>query len=557
VVSGDGHDLSLGARRRSAAMGDIEMRSPLHVGKIVAALALGSLFASTALGAQGISLGPLGEKGDKIINGFGIAGESSVALFHTGAGACTATLIGCSTLLTAARCVCTDPATHQVLTGAECAQRADLLDPADKFVFFHDAGLFHLASIAVHPAFVFGQTSDLAVLRLSTPVTGITPSELNPVGKPGHNTPGVIVGWGITEEPGSGIGIKRIGSVDVATCAAPGINAANHVCATLEYPFGEPGQDSAPCVGDFGGPLFTAYRFDRPAVLSGIASGGDSSAQNCLPVNHLWFADVSKDRSWIAEVAGSDLGTTACGLVPPAGGLGTSLSGGEGVLSPAHPSASIQFLGASSPPTARLRAATSSEGYLGSETVLYVKRGSPASPESFDCKSSGPGALGFCDVVTPPSTADWFVLLNLVSGPGGRFELLTNLMNQASAEPCVPSATTLCVDDQPGDKRFTVTASFETDAAHGDGHAIDLSAVGVHQGGLFWFFSAGNPELLVKVLNGCTVNQKFWVFLSAGTNVGVTVKVFDTLTGNTYRKVNPLGTPFPTIQDTTVGLPCS
>src|SRR5262249_34394877 len=172
--------------------------------------------------------------------------------------------------------------------GLQCAGRADLLDPNDKYVFFHQAGLFHLASLAVHPDFVFGQTSDLAVLRLSSPVTGVTPSEITPVGRPGFNVRGTIVGFGLTEAPGSGIGIKRIGQVDVAPCAAPGINTVNHICATLAYPLGPVAQNSAPCTGDFGGPLFTFYRFDRGEVLSGVASGGDSP-QSCLPVNHLWF----------------------------------------------------------------------------------------------------------------------------------------------------------------------------------------------------------------------------------------------------------------------------
>ena len=62
--------------------------------------------------------------------------------------------------------------------------------------------------------------------------------------------------------------------------------------------------------------------------------------------------------------------------------------------------------------------------------------------------------------------------------------------------------------------------------------AIPLAGLGVVHGGLFWFFTAGNPELLLKVLDACALNQSFWVFSSAATNVGFTVTVTDTLALN-------------------------
>jgi hypothetical protein len=78
----------------------------------------------------------------------------------------------------------------------------------------------------------------------------------------------------------------------------------------------------------------------------------------------------------------------------------------------------------------------------------------------------------------------------------------------------------------------------------------------VGQGGLFWFFGPDNPEMLVKVLNGCSVNGKFWVFSSAGTNVGLTTTVTDTLTGHLKVYANPDLTPAAPVQDTGA-LPCS
>ncbi|MBV8200166.1 MAG: hypothetical protein JOZ15_06040 [Acidobacteria bacterium] len=74
--------------------------------------------------------------------------------------------------------------------------------------------------------------------------------------------------------------------------------------------------------------------------------------------------------------------------------------------------------------------------------------------------------------------------------------------------------------------------------------------------GLFWFFSPDNPELLVKVLNGCSLGGHYWIFVSGGTNAGLTVTVTDTQTGHAWTRTNADGTPVPTIEDTSA-LPCS
>jgi outer membrane protein assembly factor BamB len=118
---------------------------------------------------------------------------------------------------------------------------------------------------------------------------------------------------------------------------------------------------------------------------------------------------------------------------------------------------------------------------------------------------------------------------------------------------CVAGATTLCIDDQPGDARFEVKVQFRTaqgGGLAGDGQAISLASLGLLRGGLFWFFGADNPEMLVKVLNACGLGGKFWVFYSATTNVGLTTTVRDTRTGVTRTYRNPDLTPAPPVEDT-------
>lgn len=141
----------------------------------------------------------------------------------------------------------------------------------------------------------------------------------------------------------------------------------------------------------------------------------------------------------------------------------------------------------------------------------------------------------------------------------GLFEDLGYRLLTEEPDTCTPSTTALCIDDQPEDGRFRVEVDFVTlqgGGASGQGRAIPLDSLGVSTGGVFWFFSPDNPELLVKVINGCTVNDHHWVFYSAGTNVGILLTVTDTRTGRTFVATNPDRNPAPPVQDTRA-FPCA
>jgi hypothetical protein len=141
----------------------------------------------------------------------------------------------------------------------------------------------------------------------------------------------------------------------------------------------------------------------------------------------------------------------------------------------------------------------------------------------------------------------------LVAGALG--VIVSGNLNQGAAyvfagERCQGSDSALCLDDQPGDQRWRISATYATGKSGGAGHAIPLASLGVSRGGLFWFFDSTNPEILLKVLNGCAVNQHFWVFSSATTNVGFTLTVTDTREGRGKVYSNQNGTAAPPIQDT-------
>ncbi|HVS63119.1 MAG TPA: hypothetical protein VMT85_06395 [Thermoanaerobaculia bacterium] len=102
------------------------------------------------------------------------------------------------------------------------------------------------------------------------------------------------------------------------------------------------------------------------------------------------------------------------------------------------------------------------------------------------------------------------------------------------------------------DGRFQVVAEFRTfEGVRGDATPVALD----DQSGAFWFFEPDNPELFVKVLDGCEVNGRYWIFIAGLTNVEVSVAVFDQR--NDYVPVygNPLGRTFETVLDTE-GFPC-
>ncbi|MEA2694652.1 MAG: hypothetical protein QOJ16_4039 [Acidobacteriota bacterium] len=491
----------------------------------------------------------------KIVNGFTTSDYPSVGLFLNGQIGCTATLIGCSTAITAAHCVCSDLIANSLLTGADCVKRTDLLNPATKTVYFHQAGLVAVSSVTVNPAFNFAQESDLAILHLAAPVTGITPSPINTAAKPAFGTPAVLVGFGVTEDTASGAGIKRTGAATVATCGLTGINKANHLCINFNPPLGTPGVNSGTCHGDSGGPLFVNTA--AGPTLAGTTSGGDSADPNCAAPNHLFFADVFRDRAWIQANA-SDLGTVSCGGLAGAGGLGTVVASAGGSLFPTHPS---EVTPINVPPgTTRLRAGLTADNFSRNDYNLYLKQGTPPTTTSFDCKNEAKGTLAFCDVPNP-AAGPWYALVNGIAGPGGEYQLVTTTFGPAALPaPCVPAGTTLCLDDKPGDRRFKVEVLYQTaqgGGLAGSGNAIPLASLGVNRGGLFWFFAPDNPEMLIKVLNACTgTTLRYWVFYSAGTNVGLAITVTDTVTGHVKTYSNPDLRSVAPVTDTDA-LPCS
>ena len=159
--------------------------------------------------------------------------------------------------------------------------------------------------------------------------------------------------------------------------------------------------------------------------------------------------------------------------------------------------------------------------------------------------------VGICDPPEPPEIYRDVVSLGQLDPDDYVVEFFFNGLrvaeNRLQVRPsgaCIADANTLCLNNG----RFRVTAEWtDPEGLTGSARAIEET----DDSGLFWFFSADNIEMAVKVLDACaTPSEHFWVFAAGLTDVGVELTIEDTLAETTMSYQSPLGTRFETITDT-------
>ena len=159
---------------------------------------------------------------------------------------------------------------------------------------------------------------------------------------------------------------------------------------------------------------------------------------------------------------------------------------------------------------------------------------------SFDVAFSPPSANTFHTTMEVGSIAEPAIYDLSGTGTGGT--------------GCVGSSTLLCINN-----RFAITAQYSTvegGGLSGSGQAIPFSSLGLDDGGSFWFFDSTNPEILVKIINGCASGGHYWVFFAATTNVGFSLTVIDTATSSQRTYSNPDLTAAQPVQDTSAFSTC-
>ena len=164
--------------------------------------------------------------------------------------------------------------------------------------------------------------------------------------------------------------------------------------------------------------------------------------------------------------------------------------------------------------------------------------------EGFDRDFTNVSKVG---ISAPAGAASARLLLTQTLSGAGVFEILwDDAFLRSSA--CEPGDTVLCLNQG----RFRVEAAWETAEGSDAAHAVALTS----DTGYFWFFNAANVEVIVKVLDACDPFERYWVFASGLTNVGVVITVTDTQTGAQRTYENPLSRPFLPILDASAFATC-
>jgi LasA protease len=180
------------------------------------------------------------------------------------------------------------------------------------------------------------------------------------------------------------------------------------------------------------------------------------------------------------------------------------------------------------------------------------------SESGFEIERRVPGAEDFRRIATTRANVGHYVDEDLSSG--STYAYRVRAVNSAGAseysndalattfvedpQPCVPADDRLCLNGE----RFAVEVAWRGhDGNTGRGRTVPFGSA---DSGLLWFFAADNWEMLIKVLDGCGVNDRFWVFAAATTDVEYILRVIDSVTGRAATYFNPLGNASPAITDT-------
>ena len=105
--------------------------------------------------------------------------------------------------------------------------------------------------------------------------------------------------------------------------------------------------------------------------------------------------------------------------------------------------------------------------------------------------------------------------------------------------------------------RFAITTKWRTNPTpgtptDGDGHVVVASS----NSGIFWFFSSDNWELMVKALNACGLNNRYWIYSAATTDQFYRMEVLDVRAGVQKIYFNYAGPPAPAVTDSDAFATC-
>lgn len=153
-------------------------------------------------------------------------------------------------------------------------------------------------------------------------------------------------------------------------------------------------------------------------------------------------------------------------------------------------------------------------------------------PEFPDCSSLACGRLNPLGRRLGVAFYGFFLILLLLVAPAQAQDVPEPLGAAAQVvvasaeedEACTDSTTVMCLLGG----RYAVTIDYST--KNGDGGSAKVARPRTADSGLFYFFSPNNWEVLIKVLDGCPINEHHWVYAASATDVGLRFVIRDTVT---------------------------
>ncbi|HEV8630763.1 MAG TPA: LamG domain-containing protein [Thermoanaerobaculia bacterium] len=167
---------------------------------------------------------------------------------------------------------------------------------------------------------------------------------------------------------------------------------------------------------------------------------------------------------------------------------------------------------------------------------------------------------------TPGLVALWHLADNSLDAVGGHHggspqgtSLFFPFCPGCGGNDCLVTPTNACFFSH----RFGVSGEFTLyTAPAADGHvtAGPSGSIGRVLGSSdsstnLWFFDSANWEILVKGVNACSFNSRWWIYSAATTDVHYRLGVFDYVTGRVHYYFNFAGEPAPAVTDSSA-FPC-
>lgn len=193
--------------------------------------------------------------------------------------------------------------------------------------------------------------------------------------------------------------------------------------------------------------------------------------------------------------------------------------------------------------------------------VLYLYRGAfdPVSPlvNLVAANDTGP-VPGFSEIASAALLASQNYYLVTSGGEPGATGNFSSFVSCTGANRILVGDGTLpSTDGRFGELRngrFRVSATWRNFAGQtGNGVFVPL---GSEETGVIWFFAPSNFEVMLKIIDACSLNNRYWVFFAALTNVEFHITVRDTWAGLEKTYDNTLGVSAAAITDSSAFQTC-